>query len=151
MPNIPDAPLTREEQYLAAIANGGGTVPEVPLTRVEQYLNAILQGGGGGGSQEPLVLQGVFDTNPFAGSVTGATKEEIFAAWNAGKLIKFELSGYSILFTLGLDMDTSSDTSKLVAYFLWQTGGTFFASGIVNLSTMTYRVFLYQGLTLAQG
>lgn len=46
MPNIPDAPLTREEQYLAAIANGGGTVPEVPLTRVEQYLNAILQGGG---------------------------------------------------------------------------------------------------------
>lgn len=49
MPNIPDAPLTREEQYLAAIANGGGTVSPAPLTRVEQYLNAILQCGGSGG------------------------------------------------------------------------------------------------------
>lgn len=52
MPNIPDAPLTREEQYLAAIANGGGSVPPAPLTRVEQYLNAILQGGGGGGGSD---------------------------------------------------------------------------------------------------
>lgn len=52
--NIPDAPLTREEQYLAAIANGGGTVPPAPLTRVEQYLNAILQGGGGGGGRTRL-------------------------------------------------------------------------------------------------
>lgn len=36
------ADITREEQYLDAIANGGADVPE-PVTRVEQYWYQIVQ------------------------------------------------------------------------------------------------------------
>ena len=124
-------------------------VMDTPSNTNPNVLKGLLDKAASGGSQEPLVLRGAYDTNPLAGAVTGATKEEVFAAWNAGRPIKFELAGYSILFTLGLDMgDIASDTAKLIAYFLWQTGGTFFSSGIVNLSTMTYQVNMYQGLTL---
>lgn len=43
---LPETPLTRSEQYLNAIATGGGTIPEIPLTRAEQYLNKIATGSG---------------------------------------------------------------------------------------------------------
>lgn len=53
MPNIPETPLTRKEQYLSAIAGTGANIPENPLTREEQYLAYIAEngsaGGGGGG------------------------------------------------------------------------------------------------------
>lgn len=49
---VPEEPLTREEQYLSAIA--GVTekteIPEKPLTRIETYLDEIVKNGGGGGS-----------------------------------------------------------------------------------------------------
>lgn len=47
----PSEPLTREEQYLSAIAGvtAATDIPEKPLTRVEQYLNKIVENGGGGG------------------------------------------------------------------------------------------------------
>lgn len=46
---IPDNPITRQERYLDAIANGTTEVPE-PITREEEYLAYIaLNGGGGGG------------------------------------------------------------------------------------------------------
>ena len=53
---IPDAPLTRAEQYLDRIATDSGTIPDEPLTRVEQYLDYIAKngsGGGGGGGVTP--------------------------------------------------------------------------------------------------
>lgn len=43
---LPETPLTRGEQYLNAIATGGGTIPDEPLTRAEQYLNKIATGSG---------------------------------------------------------------------------------------------------------
>lgn len=43
-------PITRREQYLAAIAGEGETVPDTPLTREEEYLQAILDNGSGGGT-----------------------------------------------------------------------------------------------------
>ncbi len=68
-------PITRREQYLSAIAGGGGTIPAYPITReekylakaagqdvelpdypvsrTEQYLAVIAEGGGGGGA-EPI-------------------------------------------------------------------------------------------------
>ena len=46
---IPDEPLTRVEQYLNRIATGSGTIPDEPLTRVEQYLAYIAENGSGGG------------------------------------------------------------------------------------------------------
>ena len=49
--NPPAEPLTREEQYLSAIAGvtSSSDIPEKPLTRVEKYLNKIVENGGGGG------------------------------------------------------------------------------------------------------
>lgn len=47
----PAEPLTREEQYLSAIAGvtSSSDIPPKPLTRVEEYLNRIVENGGGGG------------------------------------------------------------------------------------------------------
>jgi hypothetical protein len=47
--NPPSEPLTREEEYLSAIAGvtSSDDIPEKPLTRVEQYLNKIVEDGGG--------------------------------------------------------------------------------------------------------
>lgn len=47
----PSKPLTREEQYLSAIAGvtSSEDIPEKPLTREEKYLNKIVENGGGGG------------------------------------------------------------------------------------------------------
>ncbi len=45
---LPDAPVTREEMFLAAIA-GADVIPPDPVTRKEAYLKAILDSGGGGG------------------------------------------------------------------------------------------------------
>ena len=49
--NPPSEPLTREEEYLSAIAGvtSSSDIPEEPLTRVEKYLNKIVENGGGGG------------------------------------------------------------------------------------------------------
>lgn len=46
---IPEYPVTREEMYLNKIATGDGAVPDVPLTRKEMYLAEIAENGGGGG------------------------------------------------------------------------------------------------------
>lgn len=48
---VPEEPLTREEQYLSAIAGvtASTEIPEKPLTRVEAYLDRIVENGGGGG------------------------------------------------------------------------------------------------------
>lgn len=45
---VPEEPLTREEQYLSAIAGvtEATEIPEKPLTRIEAYLNEIVQNGG---------------------------------------------------------------------------------------------------------
>lgn len=47
--NSPSEPLTREEEYLSAIAGvtSSDDIPEKPLTRVEKYLNKIVEDGGG--------------------------------------------------------------------------------------------------------
>lgn len=47
----PSKPLTREEQYLSAIAGvtPSTEIPPVPITRAEKYLNKIVENGGGGG------------------------------------------------------------------------------------------------------
>ena len=47
----PAEPLTRDEQYLSAIAGvtSSSDIPPKPLTRVEKYLNRIVENGGGGG------------------------------------------------------------------------------------------------------
>lgn len=48
---VPEEPITREEQYLSAIAQvtPAEEIPSEPLTRVEAYLDQIVKNGGGGG------------------------------------------------------------------------------------------------------
>ena len=47
--NLPE-PKSRKESYLAKAAGMDVTVPEAPESREEQYLAAIAEGGGGGGT-----------------------------------------------------------------------------------------------------
>ena len=42
-------PVSRIEQYLDRMANGGSGDLPTPVSRIEQYLNQIAEGGGGGG------------------------------------------------------------------------------------------------------
>ena len=46
--NLPE-PKSRKESYLAKAAGMDVTIPEAPESRTEQYLAAIAEGGGGGG------------------------------------------------------------------------------------------------------
>lgn len=52
---VPEEPLTREEQYLSAIAGvtSSSDIPEKPLTRIEAYLDKIVENGSGGSGFEP--------------------------------------------------------------------------------------------------
>ncbi|MBR3254223.1 hypothetical protein IKF88_00615 [Candidatus Saccharibacteria bacterium] len=52
--NLPE-PKSRKESYLAKAAGMDVTVPEAPESREEQYLAAIAEGGGGGGSDINVV------------------------------------------------------------------------------------------------
>ena len=69
---VPEEPLTREEQYLSAIA--GVTekteIPEKPLTRIEAYLDEIVKNGGGGSGFEPTDEQ-------LAAMNSGITSEDV--------------------------------------------------------------------------
>lgn len=70
----PAEPLTREEQYLSAIAGvtSSEDIPEKPLTREEKYLNKIVEnsGGGGGGGFTPTDEQ-------LAAMNSGITSEDV--------------------------------------------------------------------------
>lgn len=70
---VPEEPLTREEQYLSAIAGvtSSSDIPEEPLTRIEAYLDKIVENGGGGGSSfEPTDEQ-------LAAMNSGITAEDV--------------------------------------------------------------------------
>lgn len=49
--NLPE-PKSRKESYLAKAAGMDVTIPEAPESRTEQYLAAIAEGGGGGGTSD---------------------------------------------------------------------------------------------------
>ncbi|MBP5379253.1 MAG: hypothetical protein J6Y64_06905 [Ruminococcus sp.] len=68
----PAEPLTREEQYLSAIAGvtPSSDIPEKPLTRIERYLNKIVENGGGGSGFEPTDEQ-------LAAMNSGITAEDV--------------------------------------------------------------------------
>ena len=68
----PAEPLTREEQYLSAIAGvtPSSDIPEKPLTRIEKYLNKIVENGSGGSGFEPTDEQ-------LAAMNSGITSEDV--------------------------------------------------------------------------
>lgn len=148
---LPD-PVTRKEMYLNKAATGSGSVPPEPVTREEMYLAEIANGGGGsgGGSQEPLVLTAVpySEQNPFLGVAVGATRNEIVAAWNAGRLIRLKLGATELAFSLADHLTASNAT--LIAYFMYKVGDNqFFCKGSLDLkaSALTYNVTVFSGLT----
>ena len=49
-------PITREEQYYAAMTNDTPDKLPKPITREEKYLKAIAESGGGGGTTNYNVL-----------------------------------------------------------------------------------------------
>ena len=60
---IPNAPVTRGEVYLDAIATGDASgLPAYPVTREEQYLDAIAKNGGGGSGGGVLLVHDVDGT-----------------------------------------------------------------------------------------
>ena len=69
---VPEEPLTREEQYLSAIAGvtEATEIPEMPLTRVEAYLNKIVENSSGGSGFEPTDSQ-------LAAMNSGITAEDV--------------------------------------------------------------------------
>jgi hypothetical protein len=52
--NLPE-PKSRKESYLAKAAGMDVTIPEAPESRLEQYLEAIAESGGGGGGDINVV------------------------------------------------------------------------------------------------
>lgn len=62
--NLPE-PVTREEMYLNKAATGSGSIPSEPITREEMYLEALAQGGGGGGGDVSVVPLTVTDNGVY--------------------------------------------------------------------------------------
>ena len=71
-------PITRQEQYLAAIAGGDNPVPDHPLTRVEEYLAAILKGGGGGVDPEAIRVTSLDTTELACGTLIEALGTPVY-------------------------------------------------------------------------
>ena len=79
-------PVSRIEQYLDRMANGGSGDLPTPVSRIEQYLNQIAlgggSGGGGGGGSDTVILHLDFDTWAF-----DKTWNEIKTALASGKRV----------------------------------------------------------------
>lgn len=63
-------PIEREEMYLSNIAGQGTTIPDRPISRTEEYLDAIAKGGGGGGS---AALESDVTANTNVGAISSGT------------------------------------------------------------------------------
>ena len=91
--NPPAEPLTREEQYLSAIAGvtSSSDIPEKPLTRIEKYLNKIVEngGGGGGGTSDYTQLSNKpqINSHELSGNKTSSDlglQSEVLGSWTEG-------------------------------------------------------------------
>lgn len=84
---IPEYPVTREEMYLNKIATGDGAVPDTPLTRKEMYLAKIAENGGGGGGSSGGGVEYVTFAKVDNAWNHDKSYSEISEAYNAGKVI----------------------------------------------------------------
>ena len=77
-------PVSRIEQYLDRMANGGSGDLPTPVSRIEQYLNQIAPGGGsgGGGGDSSVVL-----LNVVAPGALDKTWQEIHDMVTSGKVV----------------------------------------------------------------
>lgn len=100
--------------------------------------------GGGGGSQEPLALALAPDSaqNPFIGTITGATGEEIQSAWSAGRNVIAYFPGVG---SMAVNMNSENVGSTTFTYTQGST--TYLAKLTIQYSSMRYSVLLFSGLT----
>lgn len=104
-----ETPITRQEQYLSAIAGNPGIVPEYPITREEQYLAAILEGGGSGGTTDYERLQNKPSINgvELSGDVTlsnimaDVTQEDVEEALPEADIEQIVANAWSAAFNEG--------------------------------------------------
>jgi hypothetical protein len=89
---LPDEPITRKEFYLAKAAGQAVETPE-PITREEMYLDAIAEGGGGGGDITLTTLNVSANGTTNAPSGTAYNKvvanvSNSYAAADEGKVVQ---------------------------------------------------------------
>ena len=141
-------PLTRTEQYLAAIAGGDNPVPDRPLTRVEEYLDAILRQGGG--SVDPDEIRQIVEdwladhVDPGTGYViddtfsipgaapdsklTGDELNRLNRALRVNSLTQTPLASNTVIESVGiLAYVSENDLQTYSAYGLTETGWYVFA------------------------
>ena len=122
--NPPAEPLTREEQYLSAIAGvtSSSDIPEKPLTRVEKYLNKIVENGGGGGgggttdytqlSNKPQINSHELSGNKSSSDL--GLQSEVLGSWTAGTATSHSTPvGTDTVYRLCRRLITTSETMKL--------------------------------------
>lgn len=79
--NLPE-PQSRKESYLAKAAGMDTTIPDAPESREEQYLAAIAEGGGGGGGGSYTAGTGIDITNNEISVDTDTIQEKLTAGTN---------------------------------------------------------------------
>lgn len=78
MADLPEKPINRKEKYLNAIATGDSSDLPSPITREEAYLAFIAEnGGGGGGGGGDVILYDGTGQNTDGAMTQKATTEEL--------------------------------------------------------------------------
>ena len=157
--NLP-TPESRVESYLAKAAGEDVTIPEKPLSRTEQYLAAIAEGGGGGGGTsdfDQLTNRPKYNGSP----MTGETNIPESTTYTAGDgidivagVIKATNTGKARLLTTADYNWPATGTKTAVALWLLPEGWYYRTSNSVVVmhclggdafqNARQYNVFLVQ-------
>ena len=151
-------PKSRKESYLAKAAGMDVTVPEEPRSRLEQYLNAIAEGGGGGGTSDfdQLTNRPKYNGAP----MTGETNIPESTSYTAGDgidivagVIKATNTGKARVLTADdYNWPTSNPTSVALwllepGIYTWDRGLVVDANYDVNVSSYGYTTALVGGVS----
>lgn len=124
----PAEPLTREEQYLSAIAGvtSSSDIPEKPLTRTEKYLNKIVENGGGGGSSFTPTDEQLAAMNS---GITDADVEQIGTNKNDISLLQQKVvahsaggSNYDVINGIRVYVSSTAPTGDIPTGSIWIGG-----------------------------
>lgn len=157
--NLP-TPESRVESYLAKAAGEDVTIPEKPLSRTEQYLAAIAEGGGGGGGTsdfDQLTNRPKYNGTP----MTGETNIPESTTYTAGDgidivadVIKATNTGKArVLTTDDYNYPTANPTGVALwllepGIYTWDRDLVVNANYDVNVSSYGYTTALVGGVSI---